>query len=490
MKDYYSILQIPKNATSKDIKAAYRNLSKKYHPDVNKAHNATAIFIEIKEAYELLIDESRKFSYDQLINTSKQNNNQYANITPTIKQFYCNTSMFKIGDVVEFNWEVVDADIVELRPFGKVSQSGSKKIRITDVSTNLLVELFCYNSVSKNYVFSQIILQKEETIIKQESQDNSSQNTENEHLNYFEKLIKNNPQIDPRHFQVEKLVSIYSRIDQKIYVDRVVKLSLAYFIFLLLMYFVSALFSFFSLVVSSLYFTIIYIQARKRFHDFNSKGYLAFISAIPILHIFQAVYLSKKPGDSKLNNFGLPVNSILKKSNEKINKKVIRNLIQISLFAKVTFATLSLNVLITVGYFFIPRNEVGVVIDKVFSKILQHGSRNQIHYFIEFKNIQIEVSEIIATSLNAKLDKTVYLGINRLTDNINYIKIYTDTDYITHYISGLNYNSPLQFVYFLLVIYQFYVLFFDKKSRNGNTYNSILRFLIIINIVYFIYFII
>lgn len=175
MKDYYSILKISRSASSVEIKTAYRNLSKKYHPDVNNAPNASSIFIEIKEAYEVLIDESRRIHYNQLLEYSSKQQFQQINISPKISVFYCDNAEFSVGDVVTFTWEVSDADVVELRPFGKVANSGTKKIRITEVSTNLLVELFCYNSLSRNYVFSQIIL------IKRESFQNATRYEETSH---------------------------------------------------------------------------------------------------------------------------------------------------------------------------------------------------------------------------------------------------------------------------------------------------------------------
>jgi DnaJ-class molecular chaperone len=66
-KDYYKILGVPKTATPKEIKAAYRKLARKYHPDVNKGDaKAEARFKEINEANEVLSDPAKRQRYDTL----------------------------------------------------------------------------------------------------------------------------------------------------------------------------------------------------------------------------------------------------------------------------------------------------------------------------------------------------------------------------------------------------------------------------------------
>jgi molecular chaperone DnaJ len=63
-KNYYDILGVQKNASDSEIKSAFRKLSKKYHPDVNKEAGAEEKFKEINEAYSVLSDPEKKQMYD------------------------------------------------------------------------------------------------------------------------------------------------------------------------------------------------------------------------------------------------------------------------------------------------------------------------------------------------------------------------------------------------------------------------------------------
>ncbi len=64
--DYYKVLGVDKKATVKDIKAAYRKLARKYHPDLNPNDaEAKRKFQEINEAHEVLSDPAKRKKYDQ-----------------------------------------------------------------------------------------------------------------------------------------------------------------------------------------------------------------------------------------------------------------------------------------------------------------------------------------------------------------------------------------------------------------------------------------
>jgi molecular chaperone DnaJ len=65
-QDYYSLLEVPREASGDDLKRSYRKLAMKWHPDRNPGDKAAeAKFKEISEAYEILKDDNKRAAYDR-----------------------------------------------------------------------------------------------------------------------------------------------------------------------------------------------------------------------------------------------------------------------------------------------------------------------------------------------------------------------------------------------------------------------------------------
>ena len=111
MKDYYDILEINETASTEVIKAAYRALVKKYHPDNYELENEdiTERMAELNEAYAVLSDEKKRKDYDiqyTSINSPKKERNHKPESTPCtscILRSPADSDAFQSGRCAEHN---------------------------------------------------------------------------------------------------------------------------------------------------------------------------------------------------------------------------------------------------------------------------------------------------------------------------------------------------------------------------------------------------
>jgi len=201
MKDYYYILGINQSATTEEVKKAYRKLSLKFHPDKNDGDEFfTERFKEIQEAYEILVDSIKRKTYDDLKtnnSTHRQSKNSGTYFNPEIEYFKSNMQSFEFDEEVTFSWKTINADKVELKPFGAVLPIGQKTYKIKNFRNPLLTfELLAENSNIGRQIRSKITLQNRtyselynhfKTIIETNNSRNKAQynnkNTNHERVN-------------------------------------------------------------------------------------------------------------------------------------------------------------------------------------------------------------------------------------------------------------------------------------------------------------------
>lgn len=67
LDNYYARLGVPRRATQEEIRNAYHQAARKFHPDTNKDSSSTEIFLNIQEAYETLSNPTKRAAYDEIL---------------------------------------------------------------------------------------------------------------------------------------------------------------------------------------------------------------------------------------------------------------------------------------------------------------------------------------------------------------------------------------------------------------------------------------
>jgi curved DNA-binding protein len=98
-KDYYQIMGLTRDASTEDIKKAYRKLAHQYHPDISKDPKSTQRFQEIGEAYAVLKDPEKRAAYDQL--GQQPQGEQFSPPPEWQQQFHAGASGFEDVDLAD-----------------------------------------------------------------------------------------------------------------------------------------------------------------------------------------------------------------------------------------------------------------------------------------------------------------------------------------------------------------------------------------------------
>ncbi len=109
-EDYYQVLGVNKTSSKDEIKKSYRDLAKKYHPDISKEKDATEKFKKVSEAYAVLSDDTKRQQYDQFGSADFQ-------------QKYSQEDIFRGFDINDIFGDMFGDD----NPFNMFFGGGSKK---------------------------------------------------------------------------------------------------------------------------------------------------------------------------------------------------------------------------------------------------------------------------------------------------------------------------------------------------------------------------
>jgi Ca-activated chloride channel family protein len=108
VKDYYALLGVPRDATSDQIRRAYREAALRYHPDRNVKPGETELFLEIGEAYEMLIDPEKRASYDHDLTNLEEEQSSSAS-------FQCST-LHSRNNLLQIGEPQVHYTLIEISP--------------------------------------------------------------------------------------------------------------------------------------------------------------------------------------------------------------------------------------------------------------------------------------------------------------------------------------------------------------------------------------
>ncbi len=134
-RDYYAVLGVPRTASEKDIKTAYRKLARKHHPDVNPGDKKSeSLFKEIGEAYSVLSDPEKRKKYDRWgrdWEKIEQAQAAGANFRGTPgSRSYSYTASPNGGTAEGFNFESEDLGSLFEQLFGRAA-GGRQRVRAT-----------------------------------------------------------------------------------------------------------------------------------------------------------------------------------------------------------------------------------------------------------------------------------------------------------------------------------------------------------------------
>jgi len=462
MINYYVVLEIPNFSDQAVIKKAYRKLSKKYHPDVNKDPFASSYFLKISEAYNFLTDENKRMLLHQFLyihEVSKATNSNYqtkyqqtytqnqqqntSGVEPIIHLFSADKKHFVLNDHILLQWNVTQCKSVTINVFGDVAFSGTHYLKIDHFTEEIIVLMTVVGFNDKEYKY-QIKLQY---------------SNKNPAKKAFQKIKSQYPNADEIHFKKETFLGLHARINKNEFKNRMILLGSLFLILTVLFFLTTAkALVFFLLLILS---WIIFSQCYKRIHDTEKYKYKIGYLLIPIYNLFIISKLFVLDSESKISEFGM----IPEKSTDNFKDwiangfKVLNN--QVTLLQKMSMGSFLLLVILVLFKSTSTYQEIPVNLTSYYIDTSRPNTNGSVHrdYFVVFNDkIPVNVSENYFNEIvyRQKFD-TYKIALNN--NNVEYIRLIDSKNNNTERLNFgvLQSNNPLLIITFLLFLSQLYV---------------------------------
>lgn len=249
------------------------------------------MFKQIQEAYAVLGNTQKRTEYDiefKIYSSKKITYKSYSEFGPIIEYFKSDKVLFYSGDTLRFEWKTLNADVVEIKPFGLVKPYGNNKFKLNNINKQFVnVELIATNTNLQKHVSEKLILENKlfrDARSKPGLENDVTKTTSNSTESFF--LIK-------------------GRLRRKHYLIRSILLSIP-LVFLLEVANATNDDSLNLILGITVIITwiIIAIQSIKRLHDINMSGWWYLLFLVPYANIVFGLYILFKNGTSGSNKYG------------------------------------------------------------------------------------------------------------------------------------------------------------------------------------------
>lgn len=469
MKNYYKILEIPDFSDAVTIKKAYRDLSKRYHPDINPDPQAHHYFILLTEAYDFLLHPQKREQLNAVLSRSfaRQEVKIEKQTTPLpFIKFTASAFTYSLNDSVILHWQVENAKQVFLDFVGYVSLSGKYALRIDKFYEILEVKLVVTD------FNNEVHIQK----IKLEYRDKDPR------MEAARRFKKKYPDVNVEHFKPEHPLNIHGRISEQTYIFRL--LFAVIFFGAVFWFAVSTDNTSIRLVSTSAFISFVFANTIKRLQDLGKDGLQAFRLFIPFYQFYFVYFLCRKQGATEVNPYGIyrppeftSISTAAAYYAEILKKYTLATRISIS----ASLFTLLFPFLMAM----LPTKEQQVPLQDYRYEIIENRGNHYEYHYILLNNEEIAVNKQDYLNIVNKVYDTFTVDYYYFINTVAHFGLKSTTaPYLntTIYIGFFNSTNPSLIILGLLFLFQLYAVTVFKTSSYQTFLNYFMLFVLLVNI--------